>query len=73
MRFFLFEEERRFRLSSGISSDWGNGGQPVMLDLQREQFDHDERFHREIARLNIEARLKQWRSTFVSTLAGSQQ
>jgi hypothetical protein len=29
-----------------------------MLDLQREQFDHDERFHREIARLNIDARLK---------------
>jgi hypothetical protein len=29
-----------------------------MLGLQREQFDHDERFHREIARLNIEARLK---------------
>jgi len=29
-----------------------------MLALQREQFDHAERFHREIARLNIEARLK---------------
>jgi hypothetical protein len=29
-----------------------------MLDLQREQFAHDERFHREIARLNTEARLK---------------
>jgi hypothetical protein len=29
-----------------------------MLDLQREQFEHDERFHREIARLNIETRLK---------------
>jgi hypothetical protein len=29
-----------------------------MLGLQREQFDHDERFHREIARLSTEARLK---------------
>ena len=29
-----------------------------MLSLQREQFEHDERFHREIARLNIAARLK---------------
>jgi hypothetical protein len=29
-----------------------------MLDLQREQFDHDERFHRDIARLNVDARLK---------------
>jgi hypothetical protein len=28
-----------------------------MLDLQREQFEHDERFHREIARLNVHARL----------------
>jgi hypothetical protein len=29
-----------------------------MLGLQREQFEHDERFHREIARLNVDARLK---------------
>jgi len=29
-----------------------------MLDLQREQFNHDERFHRDIARLNVDARLK---------------
>jgi hypothetical protein len=29
-----------------------------MLGLQRAQFDHDERFHREITRLSIEARLK---------------
>lgn len=29
-----------------------------MLDLQREQFAHDERFHREIARLSTGARLK---------------
>jgi hypothetical protein len=29
-----------------------------MLGLQREQFDHDECFHRDIARLKIEARLK---------------
>jgi len=28
-----------------------------MLDLQREQFEHDERFHREIARLPLQARL----------------
>lgn len=28
-----------------------------MLDLQREQFEHDERFHKEILRLNIHARL----------------
>jgi hypothetical protein len=28
-----------------------------MLDLQREQFVHDERFHREIARLSLQARL----------------
>jgi hypothetical protein len=28
-----------------------------MLDLQREQFEHDERFHREIARLSVHARL----------------
>jgi hypothetical protein len=28
-----------------------------MLGLQREQFEHDERFHREIVRLNIHARL----------------
>jgi len=29
-----------------------------MLSLQREQFEHDERFHREIARLDIAMRLK---------------
>jgi hypothetical protein len=29
-----------------------------MLDLQREQFEHDERFHREIARLDLVTRLK---------------
>jgi hypothetical protein len=29
-----------------------------MLSLQREQFEHDERFHREITRLNIAARIK---------------
>jgi hypothetical protein len=29
-----------------------------MLGLQREQFEHDERFHREIARLDIAMRLK---------------
>jgi hypothetical protein len=28
-----------------------------MLDLQREQFEHDERFHRDIARLSLHARL----------------
>jgi hypothetical protein len=28
-----------------------------MLDLQREQFDHDERFHREIAQLDIKSHL----------------
>jgi hypothetical protein len=28
-----------------------------MLDLQREQFEHDERFHREITRLSVHARL----------------
>jgi hypothetical protein len=29
-----------------------------MLGLQREQFEHDERFHREITHLNIAARIK---------------
>lgn len=41
-----------------MSPDRENGGQPVMIGLQREQFEHDERFHREIARLDIAARLK---------------
>ena len=51
------DNERRLRLSSGIIHPWGTGGQPIMLDLQREQFEHDERFHREITRLSVHARL----------------
>ena len=54
----ILENGRRFQLSSDICRDWGIGGQPVMLDLQREQFEHDERFHREIARLDLGTRLK---------------
>jgi hypothetical protein len=46
-----------FQLSSDICPGWGMGEQPVMLGLQREQFEHDERFHREIVRLNIHARM----------------
>jgi hypothetical protein len=58
MRFCLFGIERRIRLSDAIRMSGGNGGPPVMLDLPREQFEHDERFHREIVRLNLVARLK---------------
>src|SRR6516225_9232705 len=50
--------ERRSRLSSGINPDREFGGQPVMLGLQQEQFQHDERFHREITRLSLAARVK---------------
>ena len=50
--------ERRFRLPIDIDLHGNLGGWPVMLDLQREQFAHDERFHREIARLSTGARLK---------------
>jgi len=51
------EKVRRSRLLSANMRRPGNGGWPVMLDLQREQFEHDERFHREILRLSIHARL----------------
>jgi hypothetical protein len=57
MRFCPLAEERRFRLSSDIGLEGEFGGQLVMLGLQREQFEHDERFHREIARLTVHARL----------------
>ncbi len=45
VRFSPFVQERRFRLSSDISLRGENGGQPVMLGMQREQFEHDESFH----------------------------
>jgi hypothetical protein len=51
-------QRRRFSLSGDIRPARGIGGQPNMLDLQREQFEHDERFHREIVRLDLAARLK---------------
>jgi hypothetical protein len=50
--------ERRFGLPIDIDLQGELGGWLVMLDLQREQFAHDECFHREIARLSIAARLK---------------
>jgi hypothetical protein len=50
-------KRRRLQLSSAIVRPQGNLGQRVMLDLQREQFEHDERFHRDILRLDIHARL----------------
>jgi hypothetical protein len=58
MRFCPFVNERSFRLSIDIGLQGELGGWPVMLDLQREQFAHDERFHREIVRLSTETRLK---------------
>ena len=53
----LREKARRLRLSSDILPRSESGGYPIMLDLQREQFDHDERFHRDIARLSVHSRL----------------
>lgn len=58
VRFCLCEKKRRFWLLGDTNPDGGIGGQPVMLDLQRGQFEHDELFHREIARLDVAARLK---------------
>jgi hypothetical protein len=56
--FCPFVNERSFRLSIDIGLQGELGGWPVMPDLQREQFAHDERFHREIVRLSTETRLK---------------
>lgn len=44
-------------LLNAIICGSATGGYPTMLDLQRGQFEHDERFHREIARLSVHARL----------------
>jgi len=52
-----FEREDNFPVSGGILARTGDRGRAVMLELQRGQFEHDERFHREIARLSIHARL----------------
>jgi hypothetical protein len=55
----------------------GEQGRAVMLELQREQFEHDERFHREILRLNIHARLNHMALHFckytsqIATVCGS--
>jgi hypothetical protein len=52
------QKKRSVRLSESILSRLADGGKPTMLSLQREQFEHDERFHREIARLDMMARLR---------------
>lgn len=57
VRFCLAEKRGGVRCQVLSVHPGENGGQPVMLDLQRGQFEHDERFHREITRLPINARL----------------